>query len=656
MTVPTLAQQAFEKHSSQVKDGQRFMTLDDFKKVVSPGNAHLDLDDQTLQAAIALLFSLADKSHRGSLSLEDFIVFENLISSPDAEYQVAYRLFSASGKGKLLEEDFVKVISATPDLSSISLNFEADWFKLFVDPNSKEISYDNFVQLLKVLQDEKIKQAFKNSDPEAKGSISTEDFAKIFRSLHRHKLTRYINLHLGTIENLFLGRPITYASVIAFNNMLRELDLIDTVVREASRRYSNGFTRDEFVSLARGMTRFSRFSPLEFDLLFHFVGLENHSGKYTYEDFERIVDPRFDERKRVTPEEIRGLSFGESFLKQVYSFGLGSVAGAIGATFVYPIDLVKTRMQNQRKVVGEVLYKNSWDCFQKVVKNEGFRGLYRGLGPQLIGVAPEKAIKLTVNDIMRELLKNKETNKISTPAEIIAGGMAGGCQVIFTNPLEIVKIRLQVLGELAAKEAAPPRPTAIGIVRQLGLKGLYKGASACLLRDIPFSAIYFPTYAHVKTMMGETKDHKLSGVKLLLSGALAGMPAAYFCTPADVIKTRLQVEARKGQQTYTGIVDAAQKILKQEGWTAFFKGGPARVLRSSPQFGVTLLSYEVLQRNFPLYEPGKEKKEGKAREEMVPTLFDAHLNVLRSQFALNVLMDVDYKFGVWPLPPTVKKA
>jgi len=69
---------------------------------------------------------------------------------------------------------------------------------------------------------------------------------------------------------------------------------------------------------------------------------------------------------------------------------------AMGATAVYPIDLVKTRMQNQRMVVEELLYKNSWDCFRKVLNHEGFTGLYRGLIPQLVGVAPEKAIKLTV--------------------------------------------------------------------------------------------------------------------------------------------------------------------------------------------------------------------------------------------------------------------
>ena len=53
---------------------------------------------------------------------------------------------------------------------------------------------------------------------------------------------------------------------------------------------------------------------------------------------------------------------------------------ATGATAVYPIDLVKTRMQNQRSgvLVGELMYKNSWDCFKKVIRHEGFFGLYRG--------------------------------------------------------------------------------------------------------------------------------------------------------------------------------------------------------------------------------------------------------------------------------------
>ena len=286
-------------------------------------------------------------------------------------------------------------------------------------------------------------------------------------------------------------------------------------------------------------------------------------------------------------------------LKPVYHFVLGSVAGAIGATFVYPIDLVKTRLQNQRAV--EKLYSGGIDCFFKVIRNESAFGLYRGLLPQLVGVAPEKAIKLTVNDLARSLLRNSVSGELTIPREIISGGCAGASQVIFTNPLEIVKIRLQTQGETALLSGKVSVQGAASIVRSLGIQGLYKGVTACLLRDIPFSAIYFTLYSHMKRdLFGEgTKKNSLSPLEILVCGSLSAIPASYLATPADVIKTRLQVVARTGQQTYSGIMDTIRKILATEGPGAFFKGGIARVLRSSPQFGVTLLSYELLQQIIP---------------------------------------------------------
>jgi solute carrier family 25 aspartate/glutamate transporter 12/13 len=96
---------------------------------------------------------------------------------------------------------------------------------------------------------------------------------------------------------------------------------------------------------------------------------------------------------------------------------------AIGAFAVYPIDLVKTRMQNQRSksYVGEVMYRNSFDCFKKVVRHEGVLGLYKGLTVQLIGVAPEKAIKLTVNDFVRDKFM-QYNGSLPLWGEILAGG------------------------------------------------------------------------------------------------------------------------------------------------------------------------------------------------------------------------------------------
>ena len=110
---------------------------------------------------------------------------------------------------------------------------------------------------------------------------------------------------------------------------------------------------------------------------------------------------------------------------------------------VYPIDLVKTRMQNQRSArVGEMLYTNSLDCAKKVVRNEGFKGLYSGVLPQLVGVAPEKAIKLTVNDLVRGHFSEKGTNKIWWPYELLAGGSAGACQVVCFSFLDDADLEL----------------------------------------------------------------------------------------------------------------------------------------------------------------------------------------------------------------------
>ena len=117
------------------------------------------------------------------------------------------------------------------------------------------------------------------------------------------------------------------------------------------------------------------------------------------------------------------------------------------------------------------------------------------------------------------------------------------------------------------------------------------------MRDMPFSAIYFPTYAHVKPAFADETGYN-SPLSLLISGAIAGMPAASLVTPADVIKTRLQVVPRSGQTTYNGVTDAVKKIYAEEGFRAFWKGSIARMCRSSPQFGVTLVTYELLQRTF----------------------------------------------------------
>jgi len=175
---------------------------------------------------------------------------------------------------------------------------------------------------------------------------------------------------------------------------------------------------------------------------------------------------------------------------------------------------------------------------------------------------------------------------------------------------------------------------------------------ASLTVSVPFSAIYFPTYSHLKSeMFGESPTNKLGVVQLLTAGAIAGMPAAYLTTPCDVIKTRLQVEARKGDVRYTGLRHCAASIWKDEGFGAFFKGGPARIVRSSPQFGFTLAAYEVLQKWLPM--PGSQPEpspSGQIEPGVGLQGAKAPLPYLRSRNALKLLLDLNENIGQVKVP------
>lgn len=583
----------------------------------------------------------------------EWTVFTNLLAKADAEYEIAFRLFDLQGTGKVTYENFVKVVNENKASDSIPFDWNAKWANLYVGTSGSrhDMSYTQFAQMLRGLQGERVRQAFTYFDKKSTGYIEPTEFAEIIRKTLGHKLSDHLLENLETLCNLGSSSKISYSTVRAFSNVVREMDMVDNIVRAATGKSADAkITKTDFLIQASRMTRYSLFTPMEVDILFHFAGLDVPNGRLSLSDFARVADPTWQDRTFERPEGKSAAELAKSALESpstfvndlmegLYHFGLGAVAGGFGASVVYPIDLVKTRMQNQRsKVVGQLMYKNSIDCFKRVIKHEGFKGLYSGLGPQLVGVAPEKAIKLTVNDLVRS--KGREADgSIKLPFEILAGGMAGGCQVIFTNPIEVIKIRLQVQGELAKHTVDVPKRSAWWILKSLGLFGLYKGALACLMRDIPFSAIFFPTYAHLKKdYFGETPSQPLGVLQLLSAGAISGMPAAYLTTPADVIKTRLQVEARKGEATYNGIRDAFRTIVREEGPKALFKGGPARIVRSSPQFGATLAAFEVLQRAFPL--PGHGSSSATSG-----TSQSGPLPYLRSRNALKIILDLDVNFG-----------
>lgn len=383
---------------------------------------------------------------------------------PDAEYEIAFRLFDVDRTGTVSYEDFRSLYELNKGVASIPFDWECEWAKLYIGGTKKRhnLDYPQFSQMLRGLQGERIRQAFQLFDKDGDGFIDPEDFERIILETSKHKLSDHLLQNLSSLCNISLSSKVSYANVRAFQNMIKEMDLVELIVRRACAKSSDGkITRTEFLNQAARITRFSLFTPMEADILFHFASLDEPSGRLGLADFAKVLDPSWrtpifdadDAAKRAKATAGAAGAALHQVMLSTYNFMLGSVAGAFGAFMVYPIDLVKTRLQNQRSALpGERLYKNSIDCFQKVVRNEGFRGLYSGVLPQLVGVAPEKAIKLTVNDLVRKQMTDQE-GKITLPGEVLAGGMAGACQVVSCSPC--VLLVTDASGESANSVVSP---------------------------------------------------------------------------------------------------------------------------------------------------------------------------------------------------------
>lgn len=693
----------FAAENSSTKE--KYLSLPQFTTILSPFPC--DIPKQSY----SILYLLADTNNKGYVNEADFVKFIDTLNQTDGEFKLIYNLLS-DFKSSINYNDCLNILNQLNkaiDPSYQQKKFKINWsyFNQFFEP-SGQISYNDFITLINNLPLTKLIGSFELMTKG--GVITSPDLISLLTQNLNHKLSTNLKNNLSTLPEFFNKSTFTFSDVLFIYNCFSKIDLINEVI--ANTPANNTKEKNDILinkmalydHLKDPLLKSSNFKPVsinELNLLFYLINKEEET--VSRRDLINFLNPNYNnnintlysifEHPAAIPTQKDNFSLWPIF-DSLYSFFLGSIAGCIGATVVYPIDLVKTRMQAQKH---KALYDNSMDCFKKIIKNEGLKGLYSGLAAQLVGVAPEKAIKLTVNDLVRGI-GTDDLGKITMPWEIIAGSSAGACQVIFTNPLEIVKIRLQMQGGQKAKVLAPgeiplKKLTAGQIIKQLGVKGLYKGASACLLRDVPFSAIYFPTYANIKKYVFNfdpddvNKKHNLNTFELLISGAMAGAPAAFFTTPADVIKTRLQMERKSGDVKYTGIAQAFGTIMKNEGFSAFFKGSLARVFRSSPQFGFTLASYELLQKLFPLNPPNTKSSNFKTitgypgvyglsndqvynnetgrimylnqgsllrSNGLINETNQDHNNelvkiptdyVYKSQDAIKILLDIDYKFG-----------
>ncbi|XP_037767850.1 calcium-binding mitochondrial carrier protein Aralar1 isoform X6 [Chelonia mydas] len=463
---------------------------------------------------------------------------------------------------------------------------------------------------------------------------------------------------------------ISYQEFLAFESVLCTPDAMFIVAFQLFDKSGNGEVTFENVKEIFGQTIIHHQIPFNWDCEFirlHFG--HNRKKNLTYSEFTQFLQELQSEHARQAfalkdknkTGMITGLDFSdimatirshmlspfvEENLVSVFKVAGGTISHQVSFSYFNAFNALLNNMELVRKIYSIIaatrkdIEVTKEEFSQAAIKFGQVTPLEIDILYQLSDLYNATG-RLTLSDIER-ITPLAEGALPYNLAELQR--QAGGSQVIFTNPLEIVKIRLQVAGEIATG----PRVSALTVLKELGIFGLYKGAKACFLRDIPFSAIYFPVYAHGKLMLADENGH-VGGLNLLTAGAIAGVPAASLVTPADVIKTRLQVAARAGQTTYSGVIDCFRKILREEGPSAFWKGAMARVFRSSPQFGVTLVTYELLQRwfyvDFGGIKPSGSEPTPKSRISDLPPVNPDHIGGYR--LATATFAGIENKFGLY---------
>ncbi|KAL1953258.1 hypothetical protein VTO42DRAFT_3346 [Malbranchea cinnamomea] len=332
----------------------------------------------------------------------------------------------------------------------------------------------------------------------------------------------------------------------------------------------------------------------------------------------------------------------------------GASAGIASGIVTCPLDVIKTKLQaqggfqmrrNGRLIETGNLYKGMFGTGRMIWRDEGIRGLYRGLGPMLLGYLPTWAVYLTMYDISRDFFLNHTDNW--WVARMYASLTAGACSTIATNPIWVIKTRLMSQSHISSTNGfrAPWHykntwDAARKMYASEGILAFYSGLTPALL-GLSHVAIQFPLYEYFKMAftgfaMGESPDegntHWLGiGAATFLS-KLCASTATY---PHEVLRTRLQTQQRYSSPAYAtsegvafrggleepqdrgrppgigsgpsssdgmpnrpryrGVLRTCKIILNEEGWRAFYAGIGTNLFRAVPSAMTTMLTYEYLR-------------------------------------------------------------
>ncbi|KAL1737262.1 mitochondrial carrier domain-containing protein [Schizophyllum commune] len=304
-----------------------------------------------------------------------------------------------------------------------------------------------------------------------------------------------------------------------------------------------------------------------------------------------------------SPTTPRKLTTAESFI-------CGGIAACVAVTISNPAEVAKTRLQLQGELgASQRVYNNVFDVFTKTWRNEGIRGLQRGLGPAYVYQILLNGSRLGFYEPFRHNLNKligRDALEQIPITSVIAGASSGAVGATLGNSLYLVKARMQAYSPSLPvgtqhhyKNSFDALST---IVRNDGVRGLARGIDAAILRTSMGSSVQLPSYNFTKTQLVK---HGLlpadSTWTFLASSTVSGICVCIVMQPADTALTRVYnqptVKLPNGRSVgalYKNPIDCLWKTFKAEGLKGWYKGSTAHFFRIAPHTIVTLTANDII--------------------------------------------------------------
>ncbi|KAL3087864.1 hypothetical protein niasHS_009602 [Heterodera schachtii] len=311
----------------------------------------------------------------------------------------------------------------------------------------------------------------------------------------------------------------------------------------------------------------------------------------------------------------------------------GALGGTAGTAITCPLEVVKTRLQSshghemRRKVQLERLQRWTssstsstssattaassstatahrfalcrrllhqsviFRSFHSVWREGRFRALYKGLGPNLVGVAPSKAVYFGCYSCMKRFLNDHPEwiQSNSHSVHMLSAGSAALVTATAINPIWLVKTRLQLSpAHVRAFECARRIRREEGILSfWRGVTGSYIGITETMLQFMIYESLRDKIQDPSVTFIGKQDGQNIW--QFMVAGGTAKLVAGFTCYPHEVIRTRLREEGSTNR--LRGIL---RHILRHEGWQTLWHGVLLQLVRSVPNTAFTIGTYELV--------------------------------------------------------------